>query len=83
MSYQAKLVPGEPDKISVMFLGRREIVDRAWFEQVRWLANCSELALLQARAKRKAGQLCELDHQYWFDRVVKPRLQEDLPCPFA
>lgn len=65
MSGFPKLIRGQPNKISVIMFGQRITIDRAWYDKVKWLANCSELAFLQARAKREAGKLCELDEEYW------------------
>jgi len=48
---QPKLIPGEPDKISVWFLGRRETIDRAWYDMVRAVAAAPNHASARAIMK--------------------------------
>lgn len=58
-------VPGQPDKVSVIFFGHREIIDRSWYDKVTWMANASRAAFDEAFEKARAGELSPLDEEYW------------------
>jgi hypothetical protein len=60
-----QLIPNEPDQISVIFLGMRRAISKPWYFKVKWMANCSQDAFDKAWAKHRAGEMSELDEEFW------------------
>ena len=60
-----KTVPGRPDLVSVIYLGERINVDKAWYAKVMWLAKADQRTVDRELEVRRLGGKSMLDDEYW------------------